>query len=282
MNSDQLVRFSFDQTNVRGEIVHLNNSYQEIIHRHRYPSVIAEELGKLMAATAILSATLKFEGRLTLQARLSGNVQVLQAETNEKGQLRAIARYDEHSEEHELIFADGQLAITLEPNQGQRYQGITSIQGGHIAQALEEYFLQSEQLPSQFWLVANEQYSAGMMIQKTPMAADAIVDPDAWDRIHHLAATIKEDELLNLNAETILHRLFHEEHTRVFPATPVSFFCTCSKPRTGNALKQLGYEELDSMLMELSAINITCEFCQQSYSFDRAQVESLFPERNLQ
>lgn len=282
MNSDQLLRFSFDKTDVRGEISHLSESYQETIRRHQYPAMIAYELGKLMAATALLSATLKFEGRLTLQARLSGNVQVLQAETNEKGQLRAIARYDESAAEHELNFADGQLAITLEPHQGQRYQGITAIEGGNIASALEEYFAQSEQLPSRFWLFANEQQAAGMMIQKTPMAADAVSDPDAWDRIHHLAATIKEEELLELEAETVLHRLFHEEHTRVYPASELSFFCTCSKPRTGSALKQLGYDELNSILEEQGSINIVCEFCQQPYEFDRAQIEALFPERHPQ
>lgn len=281
MNQDQLLRFSFDKTDVRGEITHLDESYREVIRRHQYPGIISQALGELMAATALLSATLKFEGRLTLQVRLSGNITLLQAETNEKGQLRAIARYDQNSAEHELNFTNGQLVITIEPAQGQRYQGITAIEGGNVAAALEEYFEQSEQLPSRFWLFADNQQAAGLMIQKTPTAADVISDADAWDRIHHLAATIKEEELLHLEAETVLHRLFHEEDVRVFPASELSFYCTCSKPRIAAALTQLGYNELDSMLNELGTISINCEFCQQHYSFDREQVDELFPERNL-
>lgn len=281
MSQDQLLRFSFDKTDVRGEITHLDESFREVIRRHQHPTLVANAIGELMAATALLSATLKFEGRLTLQVRLSGNITLLQAETNEKGQLRAIARYDRDSAEHELNFTNGQLVITMEPAQGQRYQGITAIEGGNIAAALEEYFAQSEQLPSRFWLFADGQQAAGLMIQKTPTAADVVSDADAWDRIHHLAATIKEEELLHLEAETVLHRLFHQEEVRLFPASELSFFCTCSKPRIAAAISQLGYDELDSMLKELGKITINCEFCQQHYSFDRDQVEELFPQRNL-
>ena len=280
MSSDYLQRFSFDDTDVRGEITHLHDSYQEVIRRHQYPELIATHLGQLMAATAILSATLKFAGRLTLQVRLSGNIRFLQAETNEKGELRAIARYDETADKHELSFENGQLVITLEPENGQRYQGVTSIAGGNIAAALEEYFAQSEQLPSQFWLTANSQFAAGLMIQKLPGAAEQIIDEDAWDRIHHLSATVKDEELLQLPANELLHRLFHEETIRVFPSTPIRFFCTCSKPRLATALSQLGYDELNDMLQEQAKININCEFCQQHYSFNRAEVEELFPQRH--
>lgn len=281
MSSDKLLRFSFDQTDVRGEITHLTQAYQEVIRRHQYPSLIAHALGELMAATALLSATLKFAGRITLQIRLMGNISLLQAETNENGQLRAIARYDQGTESHQLNFADGQLIITLEPDNGQRYQGITAIKGGNIAAALEEYFAQSEQLPSRFWLFADDSRAAGLMIQKTPTAADVISDEDAWDRIHHLAATIKREELLDLTMETVLQRLFHEEETRVFPSSELSFFCNCSKMRIGSAIRQLGYDELDEMLQDLGKIQINCEFCQQHYSFDREDVNALFPERNI-
>lgn len=280
MSSDYLQRFSFDGTDVRGEITHLNESYQEVIRRHKYPQLVATHLGELMAATAILSATLKFAGRITLQARLEGNIRLLQAETNEKGQLRAIARYDETTDNHELIFENGQLIITLEPEQGQRYQGITAISGGNIAAALEEYFAQSEQLPSLFWLTADGKNAAGLMIQKIPTPAEEIADEDAWDRIHQLSATVKDEELLGLPADVLLHRLFHEENTRVFPSTELGFYCSCSKPRIATALTQLGYDELNALLEEQKRISINCEFCQQHYSFDRKEVESLFPERH--
>lgn len=280
MNSaDQLQRFSFDDTDIRGEITHLNASFRDVLNRHQYPQVIAVALGELMAGTALLSASLKFAGRLTLQVRLPGNVSLLQAESSDKGELRAIARYDENEEAQDLQFDDGQLVITIEPEKGQKYQGIVAIQGGNVAQALQEYFEQSEQLASRFWLECDGKDAAGFMLQKMPAAENS--DADAWDRLSHLAGTIKQEELLMLNSDVLLHRLYHEENIRVYPATELKFFCTCSKSRLGNALIQLGKKELDEMLQEASKIEVNCEFCQQRYSFDQAQVDELFPQNNL-
>lgn len=277
---DQLQRFSFDHTDIRGELAHLDRAYQEVIERHQYPEIIAVSLGELMAATALLSANLKFKGRLTLQVRLKGSVSLLQAETDEQGRLRAIARYDEAAEVKALTFSDGNMVITIEPEVGQKYQGITLIEGGNIAAALEAYFFQSEQLPTKFWLVSNGQSAAGLMLQKLPAQQEQ--DEDAWGRVSHLASTIKQEELLFLDNETLLHRLYHEESVRIYPASELSFFCNCSKDRIGKALSSLGYDELQSILEEQSVIRINCEFCQQAYSFDQAQVEGLFPERHVQ
>ena len=280
MNSaDQLQRFSFDQTDIRGEITHLNASYRDVLKRHRYPTVIAVELGQLMAATALLSSNLKFAGRLTLQVRLPGNVSLLQAESSDKGELRAIARYDESVDAEQLSFEDGQLVITIEPEKGQKYQGITGIEGGNIAKAMEDYFEQSEQLASRFWLECDGQNAAGFMLQKMP-AAEETSDADAWDRLTHLASTIKQQELLELNTDVLLHRLYHEEQIRVYKPKELKFFCTCSKPRLATALTQLGYDELDAILQEAGKIEVSCEFCQQHYAFDRQQVEELFPQRH--
>ena len=281
MNSaDLLQRFSFDKTNIRGELAHLNASYRDVLKRHQYPALIAKAVGELMAATALLSANLKFSGRLTLQIRLTGNVTLLQAETTDKGQLRAIARYDETAEAGELTLSDGQMVITIEPEVGQRYQGITLIKGGNVAQALEEYFEQSEQLGSRFWLVCDGENAAGLMLQQMPSAEGD--DPDAWDRLGHLASTVKDDELLHFNNDVLLHRLYHEEEVRIYPASELSFFCNCSKDRIGNALHQLGKTELQSIIDELGKVSINCEFCQQAYSFDQSQIDELFPEQNLQ
>ncbi|GGY50996.1 33 kDa chaperonin [Bacterioplanes sanyensis] len=275
--ADQLQRFSFDGTNIRGELTQLHDSYQEVLNRHQYPPVIARAVGELMAATALMSANLKFAGRLTLQVRLSGSVSLLQAETSHQGELRAIARYDDQLSNDELDFADGQLVITVEPEQGQRYQGITAIAGGNIAQALSDYFEQSEQLGSRFWLVCDGTRAAGFMLQKMPASADE--DPDAWDRLTHLASTLKDEELLQLDNETLLHRLYHEEAVRLYPASALSFLCTCSQERIGTALHQLGYDELQSVLNEQGSIAINCEFCQQLYRFEQHDVDQLFPER---
>ena len=279
-SADSLQRFSFDNTNIRGELAHVNASYREVLKRHQYPTRIAKAVGELMAATALLSANLKFTGRLTLQIRLPGNISLLQTETSDKGQLRAIARYEESTEESELSFDDGQMIITVEPEVGQRYQGITLIKGGNVAGALEDYFEQSEQLGSRFWLACDGQNAAGFMLQQMP--SEQSDDPDAWDRLTHLASTIKEEELINLNNDVLLHRLYHEEQVRTYPASELSFFCTCSKDRIGNALHQLGKDELIQIIEEQGKISINCDFCKQAYSFDKEQVNELFPEQNLQ
>jgi len=277
-SADQLQRFSFDNTDIRGEITHLNASYREVMKRHQYPKVIAVELGELMAATALLSASLKFAGRLTLQVRLPGNVSLLQAETSDKGELRAIARYDAGLAEEQLTFDNGQLVITIEPEQGQKYQGITAIEGGNIAAAMEEYFEQSEQLASRFWLECDGDNAAGFMLQKMPAMESS--DADAWNRLTQLADTLKPEELLLLNNEVLLHRLYHDEAIRIYPPSELKFFCTCSKTRLATALTQLGYDELDDILKQSGKIDVSCEFCQQHYSFDRPQVDALFPQRN--
>ena len=279
-SADSLQRFSFDNTNIRGEVAHLNASYREVLNRHQYPGIVAQGVGELMAATALLSANLKFAGRLTLQIRLTGNISLLQAETNEKGQLRAIARYEEGTDANELFLTDGQMIITIEPEVGQRYQGITLIKGGNVAAALEDYFEQSEQLGSRFWLACDGENAAGFMLQQMPSAEGE--DPDAWDRLSHLASTLKDDELLTLNNEVLLHRLYHEENVRVYPSSELRFFCTCSKDRIGTALHQLGKTELLDIIEEQGKVSISCDFCQQAYSFDRSQIEELFPEHNIQ
>ncbi|MGB1091664.1 MAG: Hsp33 family molecular chaperone HslO [Oceanobacter sp.] len=279
-NTDELQRFSFDQAPIRGEIVHLQTSLSDALDRHTYPRAVAIELGELMAAAALLSANLKFEGRLTLQVRLPGPVSLLQAETDHQGKLRAIARYDENLIDTDIQFGKGQLVITLEPEQGQKYQGITLIEGGDISAALVNYFEQSEQLSTRIWLTCDGQQSAGFLLQKLP-ASSADKDEDAWSRITHLASTIKDDELLGLDNEVLLHRLYHEEVVRTYPATPLSFQCTCSRPRLEVALRQLGKEEVTKMIHETPVISINCEFCLQQYDFSQDDLGSIFPHQQL-
>ncbi|MDP2504508.1 Hsp33 family molecular chaperone HslO [Oceanobacter sp. 3_MG-2023] len=286
-SADQLQRFSFDAAPIRGEVAHLNATYEAILNRHDCPPVIRVALGQLLAATALMSASLKFKGRLTLQIRLPGAISLLQAETNELGELRAIARYDSDQPEATLTFAtEGQLVITLEPEQGQRYQGITAIPQGDIATALEDYFSQSEQLPTRFWLCSDGTRAAGFMLQKLPASQQhsdeqQTIDQDAWDRVSHLAATIKDEELLELDNDLLLQRLYHEEDVRVYPATPLSFACTCSRDRLANALHQVGYQALAEMMEESGSISVDCEFCHQHYEFGQHDMAELFPENNL-
>jgi molecular chaperone Hsp33 len=278
-NLDSMQRFTFDKTDVRGELVGLHKSLSAVLSKHDYPEVLKVELGKLMAASALMSATLKYEGRLCLQVRLPGDVTLIQAETTNTGDLRAIARYDESKEIDAVELIGGQLVITLEPAVGKPYQGIVPLESNQLNEAFEYYFKQSEQLGSRFWLECNGTIASGFMLQQLPAAEGS--DEDAWDRLSHLANTLKDEELLTLTNETILHRLYHDEEVRLYDEEDLRFACTCSKERIGNAISQMGLEELMDVIAEQGKVSVDCQFCLQHYSFNKEQISDLFPEKKL-
>lgn len=272
--TDQVQRFIFDDTAVRGELVQLHQSYQEVLIRHDYPLAIEKLLGELLAAVALLTATVKLEGTLTLEARGQGEVSLLMAECNtgEKGgdQLRAIARYQGEPQGQTLteLLQGGQLVITLDPYKGKRYQGIVALDKESLTACLEEYFASSEQLPTRLWLAADSKAAGGLLLQRLP-DDERNKDPDAWVRLGHLAATVSNDELLHLDQQVLLHRLFHEETLRVFEPNNLQFGCTCSRQRIANALVSLGEEELNQALEKEGQLTTQCHFCNTSYVFTK-------------
>ena len=280
-NLDSMQRFTFDETDVRGELVCLHKSLNAVLSKHDYPSALKVELGKLMAASALMSATLKYEGRLSLQVRLPGDVSLIQAETTNTGELRAIARYDEtkSADIEQVELQGGQLVITLEPAVGKPYQGIVPLDSNQLNEAFEHYFKQSEQLGSRFWLECDGTVASGFMLQQLPSSEQG--DADAWDRLNHLAGTLKAEELLTLDNQTILHRLYHEEQVRLYDEENLKFACTCSKERIGNAIEKVGFEELMDVIAEQGKVSVDCQFCLQHYSFDKEQIGDLFPEKKL-
>lgn len=283
-NPDQTQRFLFEDTPLRGEITGLQQSYREVLDKHNYPEPVRHLLGQFMAAVALLSDTLKFEGTLSLQVRGAGQVRMLMAECRDHEALRAIAQYNDDFSADDPVLGRGQLAITIEPKQGKRYQGIVPIDDDHtLAQALEGYFRQSEQIRTRIWLRADDRAAAGMLIQAMPVSASEgsleIEDDDAWDRVTHLADTLTAEELLELDNETILHRLFHEEKVRLFPQRPLRFECTCSRDRCGEAILTLGREEANQIVAEEGAIHSDCQFCHQQYRFDQQDVDALFEQQ---
>lgn len=280
-NLDSMQRFTFDETDVRGELVGLHKSLNAVLSKHDYPPALKVELGKLMAASALMSATLKYEGRLSLQVRLPGDVSLIQAETTNTGELRAIARYDEtkSAEIEQVELRGGQLVITLEPAVGKPYQGIVPLDSNQLNEAFEHYFKQSEQLGSRFWLECDGTVASGFMLQQLPSSEQG--DADAWDRLNHLAGTLKAEELLTLDNQTILHRLYHEEQVRLYDEENLKFACTCSKERIGNAIEKVGFEELMDVIAEQGKVSVDCQFCLQHYSFDKEQIGDLFPEKKL-
>jgi molecular chaperone Hsp33 len=248
-----------------------------VLERRDYPPAVRRLLGEAMVATALLSASIKFQGLLTLQLQSNqGPLRLLVVQCGGEGNLRGLARWRGEVGEAPLftLCAEGTLVITIDPGFGKdRYQGIVSLTGDSLAAALEEYFAYSEQLPTRLRLLANERTAAGLLLQRLP---GETLEADAWKRIEALGATLTDQELLNLDAQEIVHRLFHQEDVRLFEAQPMSFRCTCSRERIESMLLSLGYAEVKSVLQEQGRVSVTCEFCGMCYGFDAVDVEGLF------
>ncbi|GAA3898403.1 Hsp33 family molecular chaperone HslO [Halomonas cibimaris] len=278
--SDQIQRFLFDNTNVRGEIVTLENAYSDVLSRHAYPPAVNALLGELLSAVALLTDTVKLDGIMTLEVRGEGALSLLMAESNPGGELRAVARVaedaalpDADAGFRELV-GEGQMVITLDPREGNRYQGVVALDHPTLAQCLEAYFSQSEQLATRIWLEADGKRAGGLLLQRLPRQAQN-QDVDAWERSVTLADTLKPQELLRLEQRELLYRLYHEETVRVFAPKALAFGCTCSRERMANGLLSLGAEELRSIVREQGAIDTQCHFCHSRYHYAAADVEAL-------
>ncbi|PBP79424.1 Hsp33 family molecular chaperone [Pseudomonas syringae] len=276
-------RFIFDESDVRGELVALERSYAEVLAKHPYPEPVAQLLGELMAAAALLVGTLKFDGLLILQARSSGAVPLLMVECSSGRELRGIARYDESlinpGAGLQDMMPDGSLALTVDPRQGQRYQGIVALDGVDLSESLSNYFVMSEQLGSRFWLKADGHRARGLLLQQLPAAqiTDAEERDANWEHVITLANTLTAEEMLSLDNQTILHRLFHEDPVRLFDIQPICFRCSCSRERSANALVSLGLEDAQQLVIEHNGtVEIDCQFCNERYLFDATDVAQLF------
>ena len=276
-------RFIFDDTPVRGGWVHLDAAYREVLSRHDYPPVLRRMLGELLVATTLLANNLKFKGSLIVQVQSPARLKLLVVECTDGLGLRAIAKWDgalpDDADLHDLA-AQGRCVITLDPRDGSKvYQGIVSMEQGSISELLEHHMQTSEQLATRIWLTADGERAAGLMLQRLPVAA-SVTDGggDDWERAVVLASTVQPGELLSLEAEILLGRLFTEEPVRLFRDHPVHFECGCSEERVANALILLGQQEIEQVLSEQGQIEAACEFCNRKYVFDRARAMALFAQ----
>lgn len=278
---DSLQRFLFEHAPIRGELVHLDESWRSVLERHDYPDVLRNIMGELAAAAVLLAATLKLNGSLVLQIMGKGAIKLLVVECSGDMKLRATAKWSGDLSQGSFaeLVGDGQFAITLDPKDGGKpYQGIVDLQGTSVAEVMQNYMSHSEQLETRLWLVADGQHAAGMLLQKLPHSENQseVPDADAWQRALILADTLKAEELLLLPAITLIQRLYHEEDIRLFEAQRVTFFCSCSRENVATMLKMLGREEVDSILAERERIEVHCEFCNQRYEFDKIDAEMIF------
>jgi molecular chaperone Hsp33 len=281
-DQDALTRFLLPHAGVRGVLVHLDDTWRQIRAREQYPDAVANMLGETCAAAALFTGHAKVDGRLSIQLRGQGALRTLFAECTAAGTLRGIAQMDEEAVPPQHLGdlgPDPILAITIEnPSPSgrdpQRYQGLVALEGEHLAGAFEGYFHQSEQLPTRLLLAANKERAAGLMLQKLPGDSG---DDDGWTRAKALFDTLSPLELLEWPADTLLHRLFHEEAPDLMGRRGLRFACSCSRARVAAMLESLGVDEALAAVADGHA-EIRCEFCGQGYRFSETEIAGLFEQ----
>ena len=283
MEFDISQRFIFEETDIRGELVRCTDSFEKILATKTYPEVAQKLLGEFLVASVLLSTTMKFEGRLSLQATSKGEIPFITMECDSNREVRGIAQVRDSFIEGDfnVLLAQGTLAITITPAQGNPYQGIVSLQGNNLAECLAEYFLQSEQLATSFVFAVGTDKgratAAGMILQQMPKHRVASEDrrTENWSHLTQLGHTLRDDELLSVEYEELLHRLFHQDPLRVFSPKIIQYRCTCSRERTFEALETIPRTELDDIIKEDGALRLDCQFCCTEYSFTREDIDRL-------
>ncbi len=275
--SDSLQRFLLEGTPVRGEIVRLDATWRAVLERRDYPEPLKKLLGEMVAAGALLSATLKFDGALIMQMQGEGPVRLLVVEVTSEHTLRATAKWEGEivSSGIRALLGNGKFVITIAPESGkQAYQGVVSLDGDTVSEVLEHYMAKSEQLDTRLWLASDESKAGGMLLQRLPEPPE--YDEDAWTRATTIGETITNKELLTLSARDIIHRLYHQEDIRLFEERPTAFRCSCTRERVTAMLRLLGREEVQSILAERDHVEVGCEFCGRQYVFDPVDAEQVF------
>ncbi|KRA53466.1 heat-shock protein Hsp33 [Pseudoxanthomonas sp. Root65] len=281
-SADTLTRFLLPAAGVRGVAVRLDDTWQAVASRADYPPSTRELLGEASAAAVLFTGHTKVDGRLSIQLRSQGSLRSLFAECTASGTVRGIAQLSaDQDAPRDLrdLGDDALLAITIEnpgldPREPQRYQSLVGLEASRLAEAFEDYFRQSEQLPTRLLLSANGDCACGLMLQKLPGDEG---DDDGWNRTGALFDTLGEAELLATPVPDLLHRLFHEESPQILTQRPVRFGCSCSRERVESMLQSLGEEEATAALAD-GVVEVRCEFCGQEYRFSPPQIAELFSQ----
>lgn len=281
---DSLYRFVVEGCNVRGQLVYLDEAWRTLAGRHHYPLAVRRLLGEAVSAAALLSATIKFDGALTIQANGDGALRLLMAEATADGALRGLARWhgDVHQAPLSTLLGNGRLAITIDPGRGrERYQGIVELRGETLAQALRGYFSHSEQLPTRLWFAVGENRVAGLLLQRVPDAEDN-EDPDpsesldAWRECVDTVDAAVSSHLLELELNELLARIHGNRSVRLFRGGDWRFVCRCSREKVETVLRALGRVEVDELVEERGQVDVSCEFCNAEFAFDSVDVAQLF------
>jgi molecular chaperone Hsp33 len=272
--SDKIHKFIFNTYGIRGELVSLSDSNQRMLQNHQYPPFIADLLQQAAAVSLLLATTLKFEGKISIQLQTPDQLKMLVVQTNHKLGFRGLARFDKQfdysTSSFKQITHGGQMSITIEPLKGKRYQGIVPLDGNNLAQCVEHYFDQSEQLKTKIWLYNNDQQAFGLMLQALP----DMLSEESFDHLVYLANTLTKDECLSVDSEIILHRLFHQESISNLDVSPITFHCGCSEKKMLESISLLAEEEIDEVIRERGEISVKCEFCLNQFAFSQFDIKS--------
>jgi molecular chaperone Hsp33 len=271
-----LQNFVFEATDIRGAAVRLGGSFAQLLERAEYSPTQQALLAEFTAAAVLLANNLKFAGAMILQARAANGTLVV-AECRNDLNYRAVIEGDSDSWEFAELFAGGILTITLDPDDGQRYQGVVPLEQADLAGCLADYFQMSEQLPSWFYFAYENGQAAAFMLQALPQhyCLDTEQRSEDWQRVTHLASTLRVEEMLHVDFQVLLHRLYHEEQVLIFPEREVQFKCSCSRERLARALINLGADELSDILASEGKIETQCHFCHQDYHFHAGEISLL-------
>jgi molecular chaperone Hsp33 len=285
-DSDSLYRFVVEGCNVRGQLVYLDQSWRQLASRHDYPPVVRRILGEAVSAAALLSATIKFDGALSIQASGDGSLRLLIAQATANGTLRGLARWkgELHDAQLSHLLGNGRLVITIDPGgDGERYQGIVELQSDGLSQSLRGYFSHSEQLPTRLWLAVEEERVAGLLLQRVPepdteesWLDDDGLSADAWRQTVGHAETLNPTELLELSVPDLLARINDDRPVRLYRGEDWRFLCSCSREKVTEVLRALGRDDLDSLIEERRQVSVNCEFCGAEFNFDAVDVAQVF------
>ncbi len=272
--SDKIQRFIFDSFGIRGEFVQLEEAAQRMLQQHDYPPIIADLLQQVAAVTILMTTTLKFEGKLSVQLQSPNKLKLLVVQANHKLGFRGIARYDKQVDYSGLNFKDltqnGRLSITIEPKKGKRYQGFVELAEDNFAKCVENYFNQSEQLKTRIWLFNDEQQVKGLMLQALP----DMLSHDSFDHLVYLSETLTKEECLSIESDILLNRLFHQESVRELQTQEVKFHCGCSRKKMLDSVALFPESDIEDLLKTRGKVTVKCEFCLTKFDFTELNIKN--------
>jgi molecular chaperone Hsp33 len=281
MQPDLLHRYIFDELDVRGELVQISKTFNDIVAGHNYPEPVKQLLGELLVATSLLTATLKFEGDIAVQLQGDGPVKYAVINGDHQQNMRGIARMQSEitgSRISDLMGSNGHMVITITPLKGERYQGIVPLTKETLAECIEEYFTQSEQLKTRLWFATrtdtHNAKAAGLFLQVLPVNKEK--SQQDFTHLEALSHTVKDEELLELDAQTVLTRLYHEDNPQLFAPQEINFVCGCSRDKTVAALVNVGQKALLEDVQAQGEVIISCHYCLTDYRFNEQDIRNIF------